>query len=180
MTKIFHQGPKQPRRKRGMFGKANTFAASVREEGRYVSSKRAVERERDRGGEGGNTRTYRTPFVVRHVASCRRCKRWDERGVRGIVGVGKLKAEAPRCRSGQPTPRCFAQKKERRNKKKREESRVGNRVAERESAYARWNACFAWARSRFAILIRRQRDGDSHETFKRATYKRCVFVYIIN
>lgn len=114
-----------------MFGKANTFAASVREEGRYVSSKRAVERERDRGGEGGNTRTYRTPFVVRHVASCRRCKRWDERGVRGIVGVGKLKAEAPRCRSGQPTPRCFAQKKERRNKKKkgREQSRKSRRRA---------------------------------------------------
>lgn len=100
----------------------------MREEGRYVSSKRAVERERDREGGEENTRTYRTPFVVRHVASCRRCKRWDERGVRGIVGVGKLKAEAPRCRSGQPTPRCFAQKKERRNekKKKRAESEIAS------------------------------------------------------
>lgn len=46
MTKIFHQRSKQAQEEKGrMFGKANTFAASVREQGRYVSSKRAVERE---------------------------------------------------------------------------------------------------------------------------------------
>lgn len=142
MTKIFHRRPKQPRRKKGKCSERPIRLPRVcGRKGRYVSSKRPVERERDRGEGGENTRTYRTPFVVRHVASCRRCKRWDERGARGIVGVGKLKAEAPRCRSGQPTPRCFAQKKRRegtkKKKREREKRRVGNRVAERKSTSSR-------------------------------------------
>lgn len=148
-----------------MFGKANTFAASVREGGRYVSSKR-VGRERD---EGGNTRTYRTPFVVRHVASCRRCKRRDEKGVRGIVGVGKLKAEAPRCRSGQPTPRCFARAKKRKEQKKRErkESEIA-RPRSRESAKAlAIYVCFVFGRDRVSRMSNRtkgERRLDSHKT----------------
>lgn len=86
-----------------------------------------VERTAEKGRKEGNTRTYRTPFVVRYVASSRRCKR-DERGVWGIVGVGKFKAEAPRRRSGQPTPRC---RKKRKREKKRSERNRGNSVAER-------------------------------------------------
>lgn len=173
-----------------MFGKANTFAASVREEGRYVSSKRPVERERDRGGGGENTRTYRTPFVVRHVASCRRCKRWDERGARGIVGVGKLKAEAPRCRSGQPTPRCFAQKKKGekvQKKRETEKRRVGNRVAEQKSTFAR--ICvrsvervrvFRVGEIAFRDLIRRQRGGISRKALNGTTYERYASIYVID
>lgn len=137
-----------------------------RRKGRWKES--GIEEE-----NGGNTRTYRTPFVVRHVASCRRCKRWDERGVRGIVGVGKLKAEAPRCRSGQPTPRCFAQKKkrERRNRKKggkRAESEIASQSENLRTLGG--NACFSRGRE----IAFRDFNPSTKRRGIRTTYKRRV------
>lgn len=65
-----------------MFGKANTFAASVREEGRYVSSKRAVERERD-GEEKGGIREH----IARRLlcATSRRAGGVND-GTKGVYG----------------------------------------------------------------------------------------------
>lgn len=139
---------------------------------RVCGRKDDTSRRKERWKERGNTRTYRTPFVVRHVVSCRRCKRWDEKGVRGIVGVGKLKAEAPRCRSDQPTPRCFAQKKGKEKKRERErkeesrKSRVAERPRSRESTNARYVFRVLGETAFHGCNPTTEERPDSHKTFK--------------
>lgn len=87
-----------------MFGRTNTFTTC----GESDTSRRKGGGEKS--GEGG---------IREHIARrllCATSRRaggvnGGERGVWGIAGVGKLKAEAPRRRSGQPTPRCWGPKK---------------------------------------------------------------------
>lgn len=157
-AEIFHRRSKQPQRGEWENVWKDQYVYHVWGE-RYFASKG----RRRRAGKGENTRTYRTPFVVRHVASCRRCKR-GERGVWGIVGVGKLKAEAPRRRSGQPTLRCWGKKKEKvkKRKRKREIAETTPSVAERVLRRALRSREFAnvrrWRSCAPRDLIRQSKD----------------------
>lgn len=117
-----------------MFGRTNTFTT-------YGGSDTSpCERTTARGRVGkGEIREH----IARRLlcATSRRAGGVNgAKGVyRGIVGVGKLKAEAPRRRSGQPTPRRWAGKKRGKKKIKKKES---------EGARRRERAVFAAVRSR--------------------------------
>lgn len=70
-----------------MFGKANTFAASVREEGRYVSSKRAVWKESGMRGRGGGGWGRIREHIARRLlcATSRRAGGVND-GTKGVYG----------------------------------------------------------------------------------------------
>lgn len=91
-----------------MLGRANTFATY--REGDTSRQKGGRGKEREKGG----IREHIARRLLR-ATSCRWCKR-DERGVQGIVEVGKLKAEAP----FRPADAPLFDKKKKEKKERRE------------------------------------------------------------
>lgn len=108
-----------------MLGRANTFAAY--REGDTSRQKGGRGKEREKGG----IREHIARRLLR-ATSCRWCKR-DERGVQGIVEVGKLKAEAPFRPADAP---LFEKKRRKRKGESEEKQDQQSEIASRNIARA--------------------------------------------